>query len=51
MLQPSAFAFHMKRIPQPPVDPALRDLEHHDFWPGFIVVLAGVVLAFAARGI
>jgi hypothetical protein len=36
----------MKRIPQPPMNPASRDLEHHDFWSGFIVMLAGVVLAF-----
>ncbi len=36
----------MKRIPQPPVNPALRDLERHDFWPGFVAVIAGVVLAF-----
>jgi hypothetical protein len=36
----------MKCIPQPPVIPALRALEHHDFWSGFIVVLAGAVLAF-----
>jgi hypothetical protein len=35
----------MNRIPQPPVNPALRALEHHDFWSGFIVALAGVVLA------
>jgi hypothetical protein len=34
------------RIPQPPVNPALRDVEHHDFWPGFIVALIGVVLTF-----
>ena len=35
-----------KRLPQPPVDPALRDLEHHDFWPGFITALIGLILAF-----
>ncbi|MGP8052668.1 MAG: hypothetical protein ACLQAH_02490 [Limisphaerales bacterium] len=34
-----------KRVPQPPVNPALRALERHDFWPGFVVVLAGVVVA------
>ncbi|HTY88921.1 MAG TPA: hypothetical protein VMB80_15765 [Candidatus Acidoferrum sp.] len=33
-------------MPQPPVNPALRDLERHDFWPGFAATLAGVVLAF-----
>ena len=36
----------MKRIPQPPINPALREVEHHDFWPGFVAVAAGVVLAF-----
>ena len=36
----------MNRIPQPSVNPALRDLEHHDFWPGFITVMIGGVLAF-----
>jgi hypothetical protein len=34
----------MKRVPQPPVNPALRALERHDFWPGFVVVLAGLVV-------
>ena len=36
----------MKRVPQPPVNPALRNVERHDFWPGFVAVVAGVVLAF-----
>jgi hypothetical protein len=36
----------MKRIPQPPVDPARRDLEQHGFWPGFVAILIGVVLVF-----
>jgi hypothetical protein len=36
----------MKRVPQPPVTPALRDVERHDFWPGLVAVVAGVVLAF-----
>jgi hypothetical protein len=35
-----------KRVPQPLVNPALRAREGHDFWPGFVVVLAGVVVAF-----
>jgi hypothetical protein len=35
-----------QRVPQPPVNPALRDTEHHDFWLGFIAALIGVVLAF-----
>lgn len=34
----------LKRVPQPPVNPALRDREHHEFWPGFIVGLIGVIL-------
>ncbi len=34
------------RVPQPPVDPAHRDAESHDFWPGFVVAVAGVVLIF-----
>ncbi len=36
----------MSRIPQPPVNLALRDAERHDFWLGFVVVLAGLLLAF-----
>ena len=36
----------MRRVPQPPVNPALRDVEHHDFWPGLVAVLIGAVLAF-----
>jgi hypothetical protein len=35
-----------KRVPQPPVDPARRDLERHDFWPGFIAAIIGAVLLF-----
>jgi hypothetical protein len=35
-----------KRVTQPPMNPELRDLEHHDFWPGFVVVIMGVVVAF-----
>ena len=36
----------MNRVPQPPVNPALRDLERHGFWPGFVAVTAGMALAF-----
>ena len=36
----------MRRVDQPPVDSSLRDLERHDFWPGFVAALAGVVLVF-----
>jgi hypothetical protein len=35
-----------KRIPQPPVNPALRALERHDFWPGFVATLAGLAVVF-----
>jgi hypothetical protein len=34
----------MRRVPQPPVNPASRDVEAHDFWPGFIVVVIGALL-------
>ena len=36
----------MRRVDQPPVNPALRDLERRDFWPGFVATLIGVVLVF-----
>ena len=36
----------MERIPQPPVNPALRDVERHDFWLGFIAALIGIILTF-----
>jgi hypothetical protein len=36
----------MNRIPQPPVNPALRDREQHDFWPGFIAALIGIILVY-----
>ena len=36
----------MRRVPQPPLNPALRDLERQDFWPGFIATLIGVILTF-----
>ena len=36
----------MKHVSQPPVNPALRDVERHDFWPWFVAVAAGVVLVF-----
>lgn len=34
----------LRRVPQPPVNPALRDLEQHDFWAGFAMALAGLIL-------
>jgi len=36
----------MRRVPQPPVNPAARDPERHDFWPGFIAALIGIILTF-----
>ena len=36
----------VQRVPQPPVNPVLRATERHDFWPGFIAALIGVILAF-----
>ena len=33
-----------KRIAQPPLNPALRALERHEFWPGFIAALIALVL-------
>jgi len=38
----------LRRVPQPPVNPALRATERHDFWAGFIVALVGV--AFTVCG-
>ncbi len=34
------------RVSQPPVNPAQRALERHDFWPGFVVALAGLAVVF-----
>ncbi len=40
------------RVIQPPIQPALRDAEAHEFWPGFIGALAGlIVLVVGARHI
>jgi hypothetical protein len=36
----------MPRVAQPSLNPALRDRERHDFWPGFVAALIGLVLAF-----
>jgi hypothetical protein len=38
--------FPLKLIPQPPINPASRDREHHDFWPGLIFVLIGLLVIF-----
>lgn len=32
------------RIVQPPIDPAARDPERHDFWAGFIPALIGLLV-------
>jgi hypothetical protein len=37
----------LPRVPQPPIQAASRDLEHHAFWPGGVVAGLGVVLACA----
>jgi hypothetical protein len=34
----------IRRVPQPPLNPALRGREQHDFWAGFVVVLIGLLL-------
>ena len=34
----------LKRVQQPPVNPALRDLEGHDFWTGLVAASAGLIL-------
>ena len=36
----------LKLIPQPPINPAARDREQHDFWPGFIFALIGLLVIF-----
>ena len=36
----------MPLVPQPPVNPAARALERHDFWPGLVAVLAGAAVLF-----
>ncbi len=36
----------VKLTPQPPINPALRDRERHDFWVGFIFALIGLLVLF-----
>jgi hypothetical protein len=36
----------MRRVPQPPVNPAARGQERHGFWPGLVLVLVGGILVF-----
>ncbi|MBM3878592.1 MAG: hypothetical protein FJ387_02580 [Verrucomicrobia bacterium] len=33
-----------RTVPQPPVDPLLRDAERHDFWLGLGVALVAIIL-------
>lgn len=33
-----------KRVPQPPIDLGRRDPEIHDFWPGFVVGIIGLLV-------
>ncbi len=35
-----------RRVRQPAIQPALRDPERHDFWPGFICALIGLIVMF-----
>jgi hypothetical protein len=42
----NVFYHPMNRVPQPPVNPAARPLERHDFWPGVVVALAGAAVLF-----
>jgi len=37
----------MRRVPQPPINPAARPLETREFWPGFIAAVIGLVLAYS----
>ena len=36
----------IRRIPQPPVNAAAHDLEHHEVWPGLVAALIGSILVF-----
>ena len=39
-----------KRVPQPPLNPAVRPSERHDFRPGFVALVAGAVLTLCGVG-
>ncbi len=40
----------LKKIPQPPVNPALRETEGRGFWAAFVVVVVGaMLLLYGAR--
>jgi hypothetical protein len=32
------------RVEQPPVNPFARDTERHEFWPGFVLALIGLLV-------
>jgi len=32
------------RVAQPPINPFARDTERHEFWPGFVLALVGLVV-------
>lgn len=34
----------LRRVPQPPLNPALRDPERRSFWPGLLVAVLGLGL-------
>ncbi len=34
-----------RHVAQPPIDPASRDPEQHEFWPGFVFAVLGLLLA------
>jgi hypothetical protein len=36
-----------RRTPQPPVNPALRAVERHSFWPGFALAIIATGLLFS----
>jgi hypothetical protein len=38
------------RLPQPPISAAARDPERHDFWPGAVLVLIGIILLACGTG-
>ncbi len=38
------FLLTMRRVPQPPINPAQRPAERHDFWPPFIIALIALLV-------
>jgi hypothetical protein len=37
----------MRRVPQPPINPATRDPERHEFWAGLVAAVIGLLLVYA----